>query len=371
MLSNVQRRIWNKVLNILAPYLRYIGRVLPDKYPQETRVFHVSHAHIYCGYYDVSPLDDAAGRLLVLRAAQENISPHTSGKSAEIGYYETQEESSQFIKIADTRAWNWQQGARQQWLPSHDDHIIYNDFDGNDFCSYVRNVNDGRQVQTYPWPIYTINPEGKSALSLNFSRLHHYRAGYGYHNIADADASDLAPANDGLFLCNLNTGERELLVSLWQLANFESSGDMATAGHYINHLQWTPNGQSILFFHQWQAQGKKKKQGRLMLLEEGGKLRVVAPHIRPSHTAWRSDGALMVTGYSTKSAAMYHLLTNNYDDIADVCSASDVDGHPSFIDGQSVLTDTYPNIFGFQRLFLLSSSWSRQPRSHCFILFAA
>ncbi len=369
MPHNLSRRIKNKAMHILSPLLRHRGRIFPDSFPQGTSFFYVPDAHIHCGYYDVSPLDRAAKRLLVLRAAQDNISPHVTGQPAEIGYYYVSENSPQFIKIADTRAWNWQQAARQQWVPYHPDYIQYNDFDGRDYCSHVRNIKDGQLVKTYKCPIYALHPDGKLALSLNFSRLHHYRPGYGYHNKIDSAVAVLSPDDDGLFLCHADTGEKELLVSLRQLADFNPFGDMATAGHYINHLQWAPDGQSIIFFHQWQAQGKKKKQGRLILREASGKLRVIAPHIRPSHTAWRDDGALLVTGYSSESTAMYHLLTKDYEDITDVCPDASVDGHPSFIDAQTVLSDTYANIFGFQSLFTcdLHESIGRNVLASCYL----
>lgn len=360
MSSDLPRRIRNKMMHILSPYVRRIGRFLPEKFPQGTKFFSATDAHIHCGYYDVSPLDKRSARLLVLQAAQGNVSPHTTGHIAAIGYYQVSESSLQFIKIADTRAWNWQQAARQQWVPHHPDYIHYNDFDGHEYCSHVRNVQNGELIQTYNWPIYALHPDKALALSLNFSRLHHYRAGYGYYNRADNTVTSLAPGDDGLFLCRTDTGAKELLVSLRQLADFEPSQGMATAGHYINHLQWAPDGQGIIFFHQWQAEGKKKKQGRLMLRRPDGALRVITPQIRPSHTAWRDDGALLVTGYSTASAAMYHLLADDYGDAADVCPAADVDGHPSFIDAQTVLTDTYPNIFGFQNLFTCGLHKMRQ-----------
>ena len=52
---------------------------------------------------------------------------------ATVGIVDLAQDSQEFIPIAETFAWNWHVGSRQQWLG--DDRIIYNDTrDGQHVC---------------------------------------------------------------------------------------------------------------------------------------------------------------------------------------------------------------------------------------------
>ena len=41
--------------------------------------------------------------------------------------------NDEWIELAETRAWNWQQGCMLQWLPGSQNEIIWNDRDGDRF----------------------------------------------------------------------------------------------------------------------------------------------------------------------------------------------------------------------------------------------
>ena len=61
---------------------------------------------------------------------------------------------------------------------------------------------------------------------------------------------------DGIFKVNIKTGEKELLVSLKQLADL---CDQHTASYYINHTLWNRANDKIYFFAR-AAQGGKTKE---------------------------------------------------------------------------------------------------------------
>ena len=62
------------------------------------------------------------------------------GDFAELGYITIKDKV--FHKVAETNAWNFQQGALLQWYD--EDNIIYNDFRDNKFCAVIKNVNNAR-----------------------------------------------------------------------------------------------------------------------------------------------------------------------------------------------------------------------------------
>ena len=67
-----------------------------------------------------------------------------------------------------------------QWLgPDYKSHILYNDIRQGKYCSIVLNIEAGVE-RVLPMPAYTVSADGKIALSLDFSRLHSLRLGYGY-----------------------------------------------------------------------------------------------------------------------------------------------------------------------------------------------
>jgi hypothetical protein len=73
-----------------------------------------------------------------------------------------------WIDLDSTRAWNWQQGCMLQWLPQKDDAVVRNDREGNQFVSRILHVNTGK-TRTLPHPVYTLSPDGKTAISPDFN----------------------------------------------------------------------------------------------------------------------------------------------------------------------------------------------------------
>ena len=73
------------------------------------------------------------------------------------------------VPITETRAWNWQQGCMLQWLPDSMSKIVWNDRKGDHFVCYILDVFT-REKRTLPFAIYTISPDGKTALAPDFRR---------------------------------------------------------------------------------------------------------------------------------------------------------------------------------------------------------
>jgi len=91
----------------------------------------------YFGYYDKFPWD-ASGRCLLGLETRFMDRPPTGDDRAVIGRIALQE-GNRWEPIAETKAWNWQQGAMLHWLPTAPDRkIIYNDREGDRFVSVIR-----------------------------------------------------------------------------------------------------------------------------------------------------------------------------------------------------------------------------------------
>src|SRR5699024_5261318 len=100
-------------------------------------------------------------------------------EAAEIVLFDTENNNSYKI-LGETHTWNVQQGCMLQWLgPNFNEKILYNDFRDGQYCSVILNVNTNEE-RILSMPVYSVAQDGEFALTLDFSRLHRLRPGYGY-----------------------------------------------------------------------------------------------------------------------------------------------------------------------------------------------
>ncbi|HJO25527.1 MAG: hypothetical protein QF890_01460 [Myxococcota bacterium] len=128
----------------------------------------------------------------------------------QIGYWSLEE--GKFYPVAETRAYNWQQGAQLQWLPpDYSTRIVFNDREGDRFVSRIVNIEDGTS-RALPFPIYTVHPAGTSAVCVNCERSYFRRPGYNYQGVVKPEWDVPLHPDDGLFRLDLETGERQMYV---------------------------------------------------------------------------------------------------------------------------------------------------------------
>ena len=172
--------------------------------------------------------------------------------------------------------------------------FVWNDRQGDKFVCHILNVKTG-QKRTIGQPIYTLSPDGKTAVSADFRRINVMRPGYGYAGLPDPYGDDLAPKDAGITRIDLDTGEHELIVSLADIATFgQIPGDPKNAKHYFNHLLFNTDGSRFIFLHRWRPWDSEKRKctggfiTRMLTATADGKdVRVVDPSGRTSHFIWR------------------------------------------------------------------------------------
>ena len=189
-LKKVLKRIYQRVAVAVSPKIKSEGNI--------TRLSPADPAHEYFfGYYDKSPWDAGDRYVLCLRANHtwQNVCPP---ETADIILIDTQKEfadSGRVIKLAETRTWNVQQGCMVQWLgPDFSSKIIYNDLRNGNYVSVILDIHT-RKERVLERPVYTVSADGKTALSLDFSRLYNLRPGYGYYNLPEETKGVPLPAS--------------------------------------------------------------------------------------------------------------------------------------------------------------------------------
>ncbi|HPG38934.1 MAG TPA: hypothetical protein PLP19_08765 [bacterium] len=160
--------------------------------------------------------------------------------------------NDRWYELGNTQTWNLNQDCMLQWLPGSATRLIWNNRQGSFFGSVLLDIKSG-QKQFLPYPVYSLHADGKTALSLDFERLYDLCPGYGYAGLNDVNQAVPAPGNAGVYKIDLETGDRQTLVSLAQLAELpQANVDWTGAWHFVNRLQYSPDGEHCYFIHGWQ-----------------------------------------------------------------------------------------------------------------------
>lgn len=237
------------------------------------------------GYYDKFQFDPTNRFVLSNKVGFEHRSP-TADDVIEVGMVDLQD-NDKWIPLGKSRAWNWQQGCMLQWLPGSESKVIWNDREKDRFVCHILDVKSGDK-QTLPTPIYSIAPNGRDAVSCDFSRVADCRPGYGYAGIRDPFFDDMAPAESGITHIDLKTGKTKLIITHKQLANTGSyPRNDPKAKHHAYHLLCSPDGSRFILLHRWAFPEGGHLTRLITAAMDGSDWRIVIPNGYASHFIWR------------------------------------------------------------------------------------
>lgn len=345
----------------------------------------------FFGYYDPTPFDSAEQRVLCHRVAFDGRMVR-AGDRAEVGYCNLGDGA--FTAVAETGAFNWQQGAMLRWLPgSQNDSLIFNDRCDDRYAARIVCIADGSQ-RRLPTTVYAITSDGKIALTPRFERLEFCRPGYCYFGVADRRWDVPVPAEDGIVGLDLATGETRLLVTTLELAERAGALAAGSSAHYVEHIMVSPSGSGFIFFHRWMERGGGIYTRLYSADLDGSGLFMYPDSGRYSHANWSSANTFVVWGRPVNTYARVRrspglvrrvlapalwVWRRFYDNRALARLAAGIsqdsyllfklddsrsesvgrgvltcDGHPSFHPGNPswMLTDTYQDANGLRKLLL-------------------
>lgn len=243
----------------------------------------------FFGYYDLQPFS-ADDRLHLTHRVKFNDRLPVATDLCEIGYINIADKT--FRKISDTRAWNFQQGALLNWFKNGES-VIFNDYSGGGFVSRVVDLNGNEQTR-FSMPLAAINSESTAGLSINFPRIYDFRSGYGYCNAKDAFFDVPAPENDGIFLCDLLSGENKLLVSYAKMKEVFAEPPFTDLKLVVNHITFNPSGTEYVFLLRNFAENGKKWGTVLAVGDLNGNIRRLTKFETNSHYSFKDDKTLMI-----------------------------------------------------------------------------
>lgn len=328
-------------------------------FPQVSEAIQITHnnkEHFYASYFGINSFSKSERYATVLETDIKYKLPDENDP-ATLGLVDLR--TNDFIPLTTTRAWTFQQGCMAHWLgTSPDSLIIYNDYRKGKFVSIIMNVLTKKEIKVIPYPISAVSPNGKLALSLNFSRLRITDPDYGYAGGGQNPQKNVPfPKDDGLFLINLQTGSSKLLVSIDQVKDLVTpplKGGIET----FNHMIFNKDGSKVFFISRSRDIENRSVTRCLTVNTDGSNLQpCFPPGWEGSHFDFLNDTDLLITAkYKAKeySHVLFTVGKDNYRRLGN--GALDFDGHCSFSPNKKwMVTDTYPvGALREQKIYLLN-----------------
>ncbi|MBN7816354.1 hypothetical protein [Algoriphagus pacificus] len=352
--------------------------------------------HYFFGFHDLIAFSHDNEKILCLNPMVINRPP-LPGEKIDFGFANTF--SGNFISIGKTNAFNFPQGARQQWLDN--EHFIINNQIGDKWGAQIYDTISGNQVESYQSSIHCLSKNKKLAFGLDYQRIHRL-GGYGYIGINDECYNDPSPSTQGLWILDLHSKERKLLVSIKEVAEcdiFSSSKDVSH--HFITHPVLNPSNNRIAFLHRFFLPDGGIRTRLMSIGIEGNNLRCLAVGFL-SHFDWKDDQTIFIWGrtggnvdnirsnpifsnplvkpllgvaknflknilYKVSNQLSMSFLLVRDNDIPNIKEIAKgiltEDGHPMFspINRDLIINDTYPNSNG-ERILMLFDFYSNVRR---------
>lgn len=342
------KRIYQLAMYAVSPKIKSEGNIVRIS-PNESREY-------FFGYYDKSPWD-ASMRYMICMRAKDTWSNPDPKEEADILLIDTDtnvkaSDGFMFVsgvkvkKIATTRTWNVQQGCMAQWLgPDFSSRIVYNDMRDGRYCSVIYELATGKE-HILPMPVYTVSQNAKIALSLDFSRLHNLRLGYGYAKLPEITQGIPLPNTAAIWKMDIETGIVTELLKYTDLANFEPRVEMQEKGsvHKVNHLMISPNGKRFMMLYRWFC-GQRKYTRLITCNIDGTDMYVLSDDDMVSHCYWKNDEEIIAFENKKDGGPGYYLMKDKTREYQHLWPQLSNDGHPSYcpVDNSLVVIDSYPD----------------------------
>lgn len=331
-------------------YLRYTKSLFrKDQYASLTQYqidssFEIKEKGYHCwfGYYDKSPINPS-GEYVVYGRAKDHSIP---GQPIDICIYDIKSGNSK--KIGETTTWNWQQGCMAQWIGARI--VSFNCYNSQSKKYVTRQVSidNPNEIKELNRAAYYYNSSFSKFLSLNFYRLDLFAKGYGY----PYDVDSMEYLKDGVWEVEVGSNQEKLILSLQTIIDYEAK-DYKDLLHYVNHVAYTPDEQSIIFIHRWQQKGGEFKSRLLKYNLSTQSLETLLDNGHVSHYCWKDDNWLLIFATNSMEQKGYMEVNIKTKETILIEGLPMEDGHPSYSNGRDlVLTDTYPSLRRYQYLFM-------------------
>ena len=339
--KRVIKRVYQRTMYAFSPKIKSEGniiRISPDD---------PNHEYFF-GYYDKSPWDISDRFILCMRANNtwSDVSPKEKADILLIDTKLSDTDVNRVTKIAETNSWNVQQSCMLQWLgPDYSSRILFNDYRDGRYVSVILDLKSGLE-RIIDAPVYTVSADGKTALTLDFSRLYNLRPGYGYYNVPEKTKGIALPDSTAVWKIDLETGKISDLLTYKEFASFQPRSEMQADGtvHKVNHLMISPNGKRCMVLYRWFVGQRKYTRLVTFDVDTGKDMYVLSDDDMVSHCFWKNDEYILAFENKKEGGPGYYLMKDKTQEFNHCWPQLSNDGHPSYSpDGKLIVTDTYPD----------------------------
>lgn len=253
--------------------------------------------HYFFGYYDLMPYNKDYPYHLTHRVKFADRLPDVDDV-CEIGYLK----ENQFVKIGETTAWNFQQGAFLNWFDSES--VIFNCFENGKIISIIKKL-DGTIVRKLSMPIASLSNNRKYALSVDFGRIFCFRPGYGYKGVVTDKVNETAPKDDGIFLVDLTTNETKLILSYEQIKSQFNETPFTNDRLVVNHITFNPSGNRYIALVRNITKGNGTWGTLLITGDLNGNVKKLTNFEINSHYNWKNDEEFIIYSILNDGAGLY------------------------------------------------------------------
>lgn len=305
----------------------------------------------FFGYYDIPAWNEDETFHLCHKVDFWNRMPKEDD-IAEVGMIDVR--NGQYIKLDETSAWNFQQGALLTWSPkAPNDEIIYNVRVGDKYKSAILNVRTSEK-RLLDYPLANVDPTGRYGVSINFPRMFDFRPGYGYAGINDSFYMDNHSKDDGIYLVDLETGKGDLVISLdtlWEYTNGSLNEDKKLL---VNHINFNTDGSRFVFLLRYFFKpGEDWGSAVITANADGSDLYTLYDYSVASHYYWANEKDLLIYANHYDGLQLYMWKDKTHKATLIDKEFFVRDGHCSFSpDKNYILYDSYHNKEGYRKLFL-------------------
>lgn len=310
--------------------------------------------HHWFGYYDKLEFDSTNRFVLSNQVSFEHRTPRADDV-IRVGMVDTGD-NDRWIELGSSRSWGWQQGCMLQWRPKSPSEVVWNDRDGDKHVCRIVDVTT-KKLRTLPRPIYALSPDGKWAITADFSRIQRMRPGYGYVGLTDPCAKERAPRDSGVWKMNMDTGESELIFSLADAASINHNGQpLGEKWNYFNHLLISPDSSRFIVLHRWRESTGSGPDAEptggfttrmFTAAMDGSERYILDPSGHTSHFIWRDPQHVCAWTKPAGKASAFYLFKDRTRQIEVVGEGlMTQNGHNTYVpntDNEWILNDTYPD----------------------------
>jgi hypothetical protein len=307
--------------------------------------FRYQDLHTFFGYYDRSPWSPDGARLLM---GATELQGRLVKQGDHLMLLTFDFEQDEFVELSKTSAWNYQQGAQQQWI--NVETILYNDVDSGKYVTKLLNINQGKTAVLAPIATAAYHRKRKLGVAVDFERLRILESDYGYP-LLQSRVNVLDIENCCLRLLDYASGSSAIIFGPNELVRvFPRAINTEKYDYWLNHPKFNPAGTKISFVVRSRLKNGSSTSPRandLLVVDlESGDIRCVFENEQWSqgahHPTWFDNDRILMN-WRIDGRMRFVLFADAHEEYQIIPADDEGSGHPTVDSSHRFLvTDDYP-----------------------------